>query len=42
MSFIKHLAPFNDESAFGYIHRLATNNFMDDWKEVARIFECRG
>lgn len=37
MSFIKHLAPFNDESAFGYIHRLATNNFMDGWKEVARI-----
>lgn len=37
MSFIKHVAPFSDESAFGYIHRLAVNNYMDGWKEVSRI-----
>jgi len=37
MSLIKHVAPFFDESALGYIHRLAINNYLDGWKEVARI-----
>lgn len=37
MSFIKHVPPFSDESALGYIQRLATNNYLSGWKEVASI-----